>query len=195
MVCTALAVWRIRRLWPRVRALRQGRDGERVVGQTLEELRADGARVFHDVPADGFNLDHVLVMAKGILVVETKTWSKRGRNPTISAKAGRLYKDGVMVTPNPIDQAQAEADWLRQMLRDSTAQEYPVRGVVLFPGWWVERVDAETNAKAWVLNPKALRAFLAKEPTVLSDADVALAAQRIALHVRTADTRFGHRGK
>jgi len=188
-VLTAVAFWRIRGLWPKVRALRQGRDGERVVGQALEELRADSARVFHDVPSDGFNLDHVLVMAQGIFVVETKIWSKRGRNPTISARAGRLYKDGVMVTPNPVDQARAEADWLRQMLKDSTAQEFPVRGVVLFPGWWVEGVDAETKGKAWVLNPKALRAFLTKEADVLSAADVALVAHRIALHVRAAVAR------
>ena len=182
LIFTAAAVWRIRRLWPQVRALRQGRDGERVVGQALEELRADGARVFHDVPADGFNLDHVLVMTQGIFVIETKTWSKRGKNPTISARAGQLYRDGVMVTPNPIEQARAEADWLRQMLKDSTAQSFPVPGVVLFPGWWVESVDAETKAKAWVLNPKAVGAFLAREAHVLRPADVALAAQRIALH-------------
>ena len=135
LLFTAVAAWRILTILPKVRALRQGRDGERAVGQALEELRADGARVFHDIPADGFNLDHVLVMSQGIFVVETKTWSKRGRNPTISARAGRLYKDDMMVTPNPIDQARAEADWLRQMLKDSTAQEFPVRGVVLFPGW------------------------------------------------------------
>jgi hypothetical protein len=187
VILTGVAVWRIRKLWPKVRALRQGRDGERVVGQALEELRADGARVFHDVPADGFNLDHVLVMAQGVFVIETKTWSKRGKNPTISARGGRVYKDGAMVTPNPIDQARSEADWLRQMLKNSTAQDFPVRGVVLFPGWWVEGVDAETKAKAWVLNPKALRAFLAKEANVLTAADVALAAHRITLHVRGAD--------
>jgi hypothetical protein len=126
-------------------------------------------------------------MTQGIFVIETKTWSKRGRNPSISTRAGKLFKDGVMVTPNPIDQARAEADWRRQMLKDSTAQEFPVRGVVLFPGWWVEGIDTETKAKAWVLNPKALRAFLAKEPYVLSATDVALAAHRIALHVRNAE--------
>jgi hypothetical protein len=191
LIFTAVAGWKIRQLLPKVRALRQGRDGERVVGQALEDLRADGARVFHDVPADGFNLDHVLVMAQGVFVIETKTWSKRGKNPTISARGGRLYKDGVMVTPNPIDQARAEADWLRQMLKDATAQDFTVRGVVLFPGWWVEGVDTETKAKAWVLNPKALRAFLSKEANMLSAANVALAAHRIALHVRGADMKSG----
>jgi hypothetical protein len=173
-------------LWPEVRALRQGRDGERAVGQALEELRADGARVFHDIPAVGFNLDHVLLMPQGVFVIETKTWSKRGRNPTISARAGRLYIDGVLITPNPVDQARAEADWLRQMLQDCTAKSFPVRAVVLFPGWWISSIDPETKTKAWVLNPKALRSFLAQEPITLDEADVALAAQRIALHVRRA---------
>jgi hypothetical protein len=56
LVASMLKVWRIRRLMPAVHALRQGRDGERIVRQALEELRADGARIFHDVPADGFNL-------------------------------------------------------------------------------------------------------------------------------------------
>jgi hypothetical protein len=188
---TAVAIWRIRRLLPQVRALRQGRDGERVVGQALEELRAQGGRVFHDVPADGFNLDHVVVVSQGIFVVETKTWSKRGRNPAISGRAGQLHKDGVPVTPNPIDQARAEADWLRQMLREWTDQEFPVRGVVVFPGWWIESVDEETKASAWVLNPKMLGAFITKEARVLSAADVALAAHRIALHVRSAGTGRG----
>jgi hypothetical protein len=94
-----------------------------------------------------------------------------------------------MVTPNPIDQARAEADWLRQMLKDTTAQEYPVRSVVLFPGWWVDGADAESKAKAWVLNPKALRAFIANEADVLSASDVALAAQRISLHVRGVEAK------
>jgi hypothetical protein len=184
-IMTVVAVWRIRRLLPEAHALRQGRDGEVAVGQMLEELRADGARVFHDVPADRFNLDHVLVMSQGVFVIETKTWSKRGRNPIISARAGRLFKDGRLVAPNPIDQACAHADWLRQMLMDSTAQAFPVRAVVLFPGWWVESVDTATKANTWVLNPKALRRFIAREENTLSWADVALAAQRIALHVRS----------
>jgi hypothetical protein len=184
LVASLIALWRIHRLMPTLRALRQGRDGERVVGQALEELRAAGARIFHDVPADGFNLDHVLVMTKGIFVIETKTWSKRGRNPILSARAGRLYKNGVTVTPNPIDQACAQADWLRHMLKACTAHDFAVRGVVLFPGWWVEPIDAETKTRAWVLNPKALRAFLAGESETLSAPNIALAAHRIALHIQ-----------
>jgi hypothetical protein len=56
--------------------------------------------------------------------------------------------------------------------------------MVLFPGWWVDGVDAETKVKAWVLNPKGLHAFLKQETESLSAADVALVAHRIAVHVR-----------
>jgi hypothetical protein len=50
----------------RVKRPRLGRDGERCVGQFLERLREDDAQIFHDVPAEGFNLDHVIVSPNGI---------------------------------------------------------------------------------------------------------------------------------
>lgn len=37
----------------------------------------------------------------------------------------------------------------------------------------------------WVLNPKNLSAFIAKEPVTLKPEVVALAASRLALHVRS----------
>ena len=39
-----------------VERLRLGRDGERIVGQFLENLRVDGARVFHDLVGNGLNI-------------------------------------------------------------------------------------------------------------------------------------------
>lgn len=39
----------------------KGPNGERAVGQYLELLREQGVKVFHDIPSDNFNLDHVLV--------------------------------------------------------------------------------------------------------------------------------------
>ena len=43
------AAFRIYRAVPRLRALKLGRDGEKVVGQFLESLRERGYRVFHDI--------------------------------------------------------------------------------------------------------------------------------------------------
>ncbi len=60
----------------RLKILKQGRDGEKAVGQYLELLRENGAKVFHDIPAKGFNLDHVVICKSGVYVIETKTFSK-----------------------------------------------------------------------------------------------------------------------
>jgi hypothetical protein len=55
--------------------------GERAVAEYLEPLRAEGFRVFHDVPAEGrrksFNIDHVLIGPTGVSVIETKTRRKK----------------------------------------------------------------------------------------------------------------------
>jgi hypothetical protein len=65
--------WQFMRQRRQLAKLRLGRDGERVVGQFLEDLREDWARVFHDVPGDRFNLDHVVLSLNGFFVIETKT--------------------------------------------------------------------------------------------------------------------------
>jgi hypothetical protein len=46
---------------PRLECNALGREGELIVAESLEKLRALGAHAFHDIPAAGFNLDHVLL--------------------------------------------------------------------------------------------------------------------------------------
>jgi hypothetical protein len=180
IIASGISLIQLRRIHGRVVKLKLGRDGEREVGQVIDELREQGMKVFHDVGADGFNIDHVVVAPQGVLAIETKTWSKVERSSRIIPRAGAIYVDGEKRTPNPIDQAQRQADWLRKRFRESTKPELAVAAVVLFPGWMVEEADAETKNRAWVLNPKGLAAFLANEPRRLTDEQVALAADSIA---------------
>jgi len=42
-------------------------------GRGIEELCQ---RLFHDLPADGFNIDHVLISALGVFAIETKEYTK-----------------------------------------------------------------------------------------------------------------------
>ena len=73
-------VWQIVRLRPRLKQLRQGIEGERVVGQYLERLRSDGYQVFHDLVGDGFNVDLVVVGPAGAAHHrEPDAWSKPAR--------------------------------------------------------------------------------------------------------------------
>lgn len=70
MIC--LTTWKLSNKFSRIRNIKLGRDGERDVGQFLERLRENGAKIFHDIPGDGFNLDHVVVHSSGVYVIETK---------------------------------------------------------------------------------------------------------------------------
>jgi len=55
-----LACWRIWRIIPTARSISRGIEGERAVGECLDQLRSDGYQVFHDILGDGFNVDHVV---------------------------------------------------------------------------------------------------------------------------------------
>ena len=108
------AAWRIWRTRPRLRALKQGIEGEKAVGQFLERLREGGDQVFHDVIGGGFNVDHVLIGPAGVFTIETKTWSKPARGQA------RIRFDGEKITAagreperDVVVQARAQAAWLR----------------------------------------------------------------------------------
>ena len=162
-----------------VERLRLGRDGERIVGQFLEDLRADGARVFHDLVGEGLNIDHVVVSPHGIFVLETTTWSKPGQGDAVLQYDGeRLLRRGVEFTRHPVQQVQALARWLADQLFESTGRRFPIRPVVLVPGWFVE-VTTTRPPEVWVLNPRQLSAYIAREPVVVKREHVALVASRI----------------
>lgn len=176
--------WQFYRYLPRMRALHMAEDGEKAVGQLLDGLRTSGYSVFHDVVGEGFNVDHVLIGPAGVFSIETKTWRKPARgSPEIAFDGETLRAAGWEPDRNPVVQAKAQASWLRGLLAESTGRRVPVRPVVLFPGWFVR--DSRSSRKDfWVLEPKALAAFLAKEPEVLNAEDAKLAAFHLSRFVR-----------
>lgn len=187
LVGVGYAAFQIWRVWPRLRALKLGRDGEKVVGQFLERLRENGYQVFHDVVGAGFNVDHVLIGPAGAFTIETKTFSKR-RSPDAKVifDGERIVVDGHEPDRDPVVQANAQAGWLRELLAESTGRKFPVRPVILFPGWWVEQSKG-SKRDVWVLEPKALPAFLAHEPETLAVADVQLASVHLAQFIRSKE--------
>jgi hypothetical protein len=176
--------WLFRRVRKRARQLRLGRDGERAVGQYLEGLREAGARVFHDVPGDAFNLDHVVISRHGLFIVETKTCSKPHPKAQVSVRGKQVLLAGHVMTRNPVEQVRAQIAWLEQLLEQSTGKRLPIRGAVVFPGWFIERSSDAKRLGVWVLEPKALPAFIENEPVRLTDADVALASFHLSRYVR-----------
>lgn len=185
LVSVLYSVYRIQTLRPKIHALKLGRDGERAVGQSLEELRSGGAIVLHDILADGFNVDHVVIAPQGIFVIETKTYSKpNGRDARVLFDGAKLSFDGRVPGRDPIKQARANTAWVQQLLKDMTGKSYPARPVVLFPGWFVETVGAHAHDHIWVLNPKGLPAFIAQEKPTLSVEDIKSATCHLSRYIR-----------
>jgi hypothetical protein len=186
-------LWRLRRTLPSIRQLKLAEEGERKVGQELEQLRELGYAVLHDVPGPSFNVDHVLVGPAGILCVETKTWSK-----PVDVDA-RIHFDGEAITVSPsgwrptrdpVAQSRALASWLHGLIKQSAGRELHVRPVVLFPGWWVEQGKGTTR-EVWVLEPKALKTFLGNEARRLAEEDIKLASFHLTQYVRAARREAG----
>lgn len=185
----AFVGWRFWRLRPRFRALRQGIEGERAVGQFLERMRENGYHVFHDLMGDGFNIDHVLIGPTGIFTIETKTWSKPLKGDArVVCEGDSLRVSSLEPDRNPLIQAKAQAAWLKQLLSASTGKTYAARAVILFPGWYVEQGPGSAR-EVWVLEPKALPAFLAKESMILKKEDIALASFHLSRFIREEERR------
>lgn len=181
----AFSAFRIAAIRKRLIALRLGRDGERVVAETLDKLRSAGAVVFNDLQGGHFNVDHVVVSRHGLFAVETKTYSKRsGARITFDGKT--LIVDGVRLDRDPIEQARANARWIASKIRDTTGKDLRVKPVVVFPGWFVNPVREQGGSDVWVLNPEALPSFVLQEPRSVSEQDFSLAVVTFASMARGA---------
>jgi len=149
------SVYRAIKLLGKRRAIRLGYEGELAVGEALEKLRHDGFYVYHDFPADKFNIDHVVVGPKGVFAVETKARSKpttknRVEDATVKYDGRMLYfpKGDDFKT---IDQAKLQASWLSNWLEKAIGEPIAARAIVAIPGWFVKRTSADGIP---VANPK-----------------------------------------
>jgi len=140
--------------------LRLGLDGERAVGEELNQLMLRGCRVFHDVPGEPFNVDHVVVGPAGVWAVETKARAKRGQGKD-SARVvydGKRLRFPTWVETAPLEQAIRQAEWLSKWLTSAVGDPVTVRPALALPGWYVER-------KA----PNGPVVFNGKNPAFLAD--------------------------
>jgi hypothetical protein len=184
LVIVAIGVWQWFRIQPQLANYRRGLRGEREVGRFLERMRSLGYDVFHDIRGDGFNVDHALIGPGGVFAIETKSRSKPAHGRAeITYDGARVLVDGFEPDRDPIAQAEASADHLRQILEQMTGRrDIYVRPVVLFPEWWVHRQPPDCNV--WVLNPKALPSFLEHEPERLSRGSITFLGEALACHQR-----------
>jgi hypothetical protein len=165
-----------------IQALKLGRDGERAVGEFLERQRENGYRLFHDIVGGDFNIDHILIGQTGVYTIETKTISKPVRgNPEIQYDGEKIKIGRYELNRNPVIQAKAQANWIKELIGDLTGRQIKVQPVVLFPGWYCKQ---PLRADVWVLNPKALPKFLEKSNPVLTKEDVHSVSTHLSRYVR-----------
>ena len=177
---------KVRRARTTVERLKLGLDSEREVADAFDQLRDRGYRVFHDIPGPDFNVDHLLVGPQGLFLVETRTRARPARG------VGRIRYDGEALTVaghrgdrDPIQQVMAQARWIADLVSDSSGRNCFVRPVMLFPGWFVERLARTTSV--WALNPKTLPVVIDREPTRLGPEDVRLIASHLSHYVASGE--------
>lgn len=194
-IFTSLAVliigfstYKIINIRKKIKNLKLGRDGEKAVGQFLENFRStNGSKIFHDIKGENFNIDHVVVSTKGIYIIETKTHSK-----PIKGKAEILF-DGKQLLFNGADygdriiiQVKAENKWLSELIEELTARKFPIQPVIAFPGWFVKMTNTNDSG-IWALNPRGLPTFLNNQQEVMSLEDVQLVSNHLSRYIRSLE--------
>jgi hypothetical protein len=127
------------------RRIRLGFEGERHVGEALNQLMLSGYRVFHDFlitdkPRSIRNIDHVVIGRNGVFAIETKTRRKvKGES---GAKVTVL--DNALQYPWGVDQqdlaqAQENAVWLANWLSKMSDEPVSVGSILVLPGWFIDR--------------------------------------------------------
>ncbi|TDR57041.1 nuclease-like protein [Halomonas ventosae] len=151
-LCTLLALvfcFLLIRDFQRIRRLKLGLACELAVGQELERLIRPEVHpyyVFHDVPGDGYTIDHVAVTPHGIFVVET-----RARTPAITpggrevnlvaVESDRLRFPG-WSERRPLRKTRQATRWLTGWLEHQVGGPVPVKGVLALPGWEIDASQA-----------------------------------------------------
>jgi hypothetical protein len=179
-VVTAIAARKLRPLRKKRRAYHLGFQGERYVAEELNLLLADGFQVFHDVPFDKFNIDHILVGPRGIFVVETKTRRKPlqdGKRQSNVRFDGKSLLFPHFQGTEAVDQTIRNKNSLNQWLSSATGDRLRAHGILTIPGWFVE--TSTLSAEIQVLNPKQIRAAILNKPIQLDASTIQRAKHQL----------------
>ena len=174
LTVSAILSWRIVRRMPGLRKMKQGIRAEQAAAQELAEVLAGRNRIIHDVQAQDFNIDHVVITPGGIFAVETKSRLKPAAGQ--GAEAVKVIYDGKCLKfpgwteTAPIEQARRQADWLARHLQAETGERLPVFPVLALPGWFVQNAARITDEMVRVINPKNSGWLFVKRAAVLDDA-------------------------
>lgn len=153
------------------RTVRLGYEDEIAVGRELDRLVPEGNRVYHDFPADGSNIAHIVVGRAGIFAVATGARSKPAAGKR-KDDATVEYNGKILMFPkgddyNTIAQAERQASWISEWISSAVGQQVAARAIVALPGWFVKRTSPEGIS---VVNPNQFASFFKYvKPRFLTD--------------------------
>lgn len=154
-------LYKLNQLFNRIQNLKLGTDGEEYTGQELNLLMLDGARVYHDVPYQYGNIDHVVVGFDKAFTIETKSIRKpHNANGSESSRLAKItYTGEKLIFPHnyssdeALVQTQRHAKYLGEAIKQACGIDFPVKPVVALPGWMIENTY-DSQPEVLVINPK-----------------------------------------
>ncbi|MBE2283029.1 MAG: NERD domain-containing protein [Prosthecobacter sp.] len=167
---------------------RLGYRGERHVAEQLQPLIAKGWAVFHDVPKvqEKYqeNIDHVIIAPYGVVVVETKTYSKprkeTGKKDLVTFDGDKLIWPFFADDRKPLEQVKRCANWLQTWIRQHCGVGPPVFQMIAIPGW---HVNAGQHYKPRVTSGRAvvgaLEGMMVGQKEILSKQDIQRIAEKL----------------
>ncbi|WP_344199136.1 nuclease-related domain-containing protein [Aeromicrobium alkaliterrae] len=139
-----------------------GAIGEERIGRQLNALASDSLRVLHDrrIPGSRSNIDHLVVTANGVFVVDPKRYSGR---PSLRVEGGLLRPrvEKLMVDSRNCTKLVDGALKQVELVKGIVDEDVPVRGVLCFvESDWPLFGGAFTTRSIDVLWPKKLYPLL-----------------------------------
>lgn len=171
VLISIVALFRMRRAIKEMKGYSLGYKGEVYVSQCLDKLKAQGWRLFEDVPNEKGNVDHVLVGPGGIFTIETKTHSRKdGKKVEVTFDGQKVAING-FETDEPIKQAFAEAGFIKNLVGATKADVQPV---LIYVG---AMINYRGDRQLWVMHENK---FLSWMETQRKKLDPALVTQACA---------------
>ena len=196
-VITIYYLTRTMRLIKKRRWVRMGYEGQMVVSQELNQLMLEGNYVYHNFPADKFNIDHIVVGRLGIFTVETNAQLKPSTK-NHQQYAPVEYNGKMLIFPDRedfkiIEQAERQASWLSEWISNAIGEQVAARAVVALPGWVIKRTSADGIS---VVNPSQFPSlFKHIKPRPLTDEMVSRIARLLEQKCRKGEPGSQTSGK
>ncbi|RMG75347.1 MAG: NERD domain-containing protein [Nitrospirae bacterium] len=172
-----------------LRNYKLGYEGEIAVAQEINQLMHHGYYVYHDLPADGFNIDHIIIGPSGVYAVETKMHRKPVKKGSTFSSVD--FDGNSLVFPDKrdkhfIQQARNQAKWLSAFLTKSVGKKVKVTPVLCLPGWYINYKVA-LDGDILIINPKMSLPLITKRPVVLDTQTIKQISFQIEQRCRTSE--------